>query len=321
MGDQDKQARLTGFEKYRMRKKGVKKEKLYDVGKWVAEGDRRLSEELSEVARKISESGKIRLIRLIGPTCSGKTTAARLLSDRFSAIGKRLHIISIDDFYYNTDYLRRLSKEKGSEEIDYDSPDTVDLAELKRFVTEIFTSDKSHCPIFDFTKGKRDGYKEYLCDDDDVFLFEGIQALYPEISRIFFEVGHPTADIYIAPQSAISIGGEIFRPNEIRLMRRIVRDKNFRSTEADFTFLLWKGVRDNEEKNIFPYVKNCEYSIDSTLPYEIGVLKPYLIKALAMVNKDDPNRVTAERLLRKMKNVPSIDSRYISEDSLYKEFV
>ena len=313
--------KLTGREKYEKRAERHRPTRLRDMGQWIVECDESLSKRLSEVAEDICKGEGAKIIRLIGPTCSGKTTAANMLMKRFADLGKNLHTISIDDFYFDTRTLHQISEEKGSAEIDYDSPDTIDLAALKNFIREIFDNDRSHCPIFDFTKGQRTGYREYECGDDDIFLFEGIQVLYPCVSDIFADVGHPTVEIYIAPQSSISIGGSVFSPNEIRLMRRIVRDRNFRSSEADFTFSLWGGVRRNEEKNIFPYVGECKYSIDSTMPYEIGVLKPYLISALECIKKDSPYANEANTILERVANVLPIDSALVPEDSIYKEFV
>ncbi len=301
--------------------KKQKPTKLRDHAKWVAECDEQLSAQLFAIAEEISRDEGVKILRLVGPTCSGKTTAAKLLKERFLTYGKYLHLVSIDDFYFDTAALRQMSQMKGHEKIDYDSPDTIDMKALEIFITEIFTEEKSFCPIFDFHTGMRSGYKEFKCGSDDIFLFEGIQALYPEVSRLFAETGHPTADIYIAPQSAIEIGGSVFEPNEIRLMRRIVRDRNFRKSEAEFTFHLWHSVRENEEKNIFPFVGDCKYVIDSTMAYEIGILKPYLKRAFANLPPDSEYREEAELMLKKTERVLPLSDSLIPEGSLYKEFV
>ena len=295
--------------------------KLRDHAAWIAECDARLSAELCNVAEAICGDEDVKLIRLIGPTCSGKTTAANMLKERFLACGKHLHIVSIDDFYYDTEILREMSAKNGKEKVDYDSPETIDIKALERFVTDIFANDVSYCPVFDFNVGKRSGTREMRCGEEDIFLFEGIQVLYPSVSEIFARIGHPSVEIYIAPQSSLEIGGNIFEPNEIRLMRRIVRDRNFRRTEADFTFHLWHAVRENEEKNIFPYVDDCKYSIDSTMPYEIGILKPYLKSALDALPKDSEYRAEADRIMKKIERVLPLSDSLIPEGSLYKEFV
>ena len=292
-----------------------------DLALWIRQCDEGLEKRMEEIAAEVCADGEIKLLRLIGPTCAGKTTAATMLKKRFKDLGKHLHLVSIDDFYYDTEKLKRMSAEKGMDGIDYDSPDTIDIEALDSFVTEIFTRDISHCPVFDFNVGKRTGYKEFKCGDEDIFLFEGIQALYPSVSAIFEKTGHKTVEIYIAPQSAVEIGGEVFEPNEIRLMRRIVRDRNFRGTEADFTVSLWRSVRENEERNIFPFVKSCKYSIDSTMPYEIGILKPYLKRALEAIPKDSEHAALCEQMLRKIRGVMTLPDTLISEGSIYKEFV
>jgi len=301
--------------------KKPKPTKLKDHEKWIEDCDKRLSDDLCKIAEEISADNSIKLLRLIGPTCAGKTTAANMLKERFSALGKHLHLVSIDDFYFDTEVLREMSRIKGMERIDYDSPDTIDIEALESFVTEIFTEEQSHCPIFDFNTGKRSGYKEFKCGGDDIFLFEGIQVLYPCVTDIFQNIGHPSVEIYIAPQSSVEIGGSVFEPNEIRLMRRIVRDRNFRRSEAEFTFHLWHSVRENEEKNIFPYIKECKYSIDSTMPYEIGILKPYLKRALDKLSDDSKYRQDADKILKKIDRVLSLPDSLIHEGSIYKEFV
>ena len=298
-----------------------KVKKITNTADGIKECDDRLSLRINEIAEDICKNSEIKLIRLIGPSCAGKTTAAKMLAKRFSELGKRLHTVSLDDFFYDTNRLLAVSKSENGEQIDYDSPKTIDTAALRTFVTEIFDNDRSHCPIFDFTVGKRIGFREFLCTDDDIFLFEGIQALYPNVTEIFEELRHPSSTVYIAPLSSINIGGAVFEPNEIRLLRRIVRDRRFRNSEAEFTYFMWGGVRDNEEKNIFPYVTNCDYEIDSTMPYEIGILKPHLEKAFELVLPDSPNRERSDAILEKMKNVVSIPDSMILENSIYKEFV
>ncbi len=311
----------TGYEKYVQRHshKRQRAQKATDLGKWIAQSDAALSSRLWSIAEEINGAGDIKLIRLIGPTCAGKTTAAKMLRERFELLGKHLHVISIDDFYYNTDVLREMSSDNSA--VDYDSPETIDIPELRRFVNEIFTEDRSRCPVFDFNVGRRNGFKEYLCTDDDIFLFEGIQVLYPVVSEIFASVGHPSAEIYIAPQSSISIGGSVFEPNELRLMRRLVRDKIYRNTDAEFTFDLWQNVRINEEKNIFPYVGACKYRIDSTMPYEIGVLKPHLVRILGELPRGSKYTEEAEEILKKIEGILPIPDSLIEDGSLYKEFV
>ncbi len=292
-----------------------------DVEQWIRECEDVFVKQLKEIAKEISKKDQVRLIRLSGPTCSGKTTVANMLIKRFAAEGKRLHLVSIDDFYYDKEYLHARMEAEGLTTIDYDSAKTIDLEALRSFTEEVFTSEESHCPIFDFKEGKRVGYRSVQSGADDVFVFEGIQAVYPEVTDLFLECGHESVGIFIAPRTEIRVGEYTFVPNELRLLRRLVRDYNFRGTDPEQTLRLWGSVRDNEENHIFPYAKDCKYQIDSSMPYELGVLKPYLQRILKDVPLESPYSETVRDILWKIRDIPSISDELILPNSLYREFV
>lgn len=299
----------------------VRRRKEYEhmnVKKYIRECDDRFADILLHVAEKIRGRGA-RLISLSGPTCSGKTTAALMLEHALESSGCEVHTVSIDDFYYDREYLHSLSEKKGSDEIDYDSEETIDLDALALFVREVMEGRESHCPTFDFSAGRRNGCRVYKAKERDVFIFEGIQAIYPKINALLAPYG--TASIYIAPMTPIHDGEHTFLPDDIRLMRRLVRDTNFRGADARFTLTLWKSVRRNEKMSIFPYADGCEYKIDSTHAYEIGVLKPYLERILPPVTADAEHGAAARAILENIEGIKPIDSALIPEGSLYKEFV
>ena len=100
-----------------------------------------------------------------------------------------------------------------------------------------------------------------------------------------------------------------------------MRDYHFRHTPPDQTLDMWRSVRENEEKSIFPYVDACHYRVDSTMAYEIGVLRPYLAEILEELLPHSPHRPYAEDVLRKISAVPPIPSAWIPSDSLYREFI
>ena len=294
-------------------------EKRLNQADWIKKCERSFSERFNDIAEDICKNRHLRIIRLFGPTCSGKTTSAEILISLFESLGKRAHVISIDDFFYDKEILLRKTREKGLEGLDYDSPDTIDCEALKDFAREIFESDEVHCPTFDFLTGKREGYRSISIDDDDIFIFEGIQANYPEVIPMLSE--HGSASIYIVPQSNVEAGGEVFVPNELRLMRRLVRDYHFRGSGPEFTLMLWESVRANEEKHIFPYVNAPDYTVDSSMAYEIGVLKPYLTDIIGKMDKNDEHYPQAREILRKISGVEEISSELILPGMLYCEFV
>lgn len=286
---------------------------------WIKRCEKSFHDKFYAIAEDICKNRHLRIVRLFGPTCSGKTTAAEILISLFADLGKRAHIVSIDDFFYDKETLARIAREKGLDGLDYDSPDTIDGDALRRFAQEIFESEEVHCPIFDFNEGRRTAYRSMSIDDDDIFIFEGIQANYPNVIEMLSE--HGSASIYIAPQENVEICGQVFVPNELRLMRRLVRDYHFRSSTPEFTLMLWESVRENEEKNIFPYIKNTDYSVSSSMEYEIGVLKPYLIDIIGEMDKNDERYGDACRILEKISEVEEIPRELILEGMLYCEFV
>ncbi|MGI6167706.1 MAG: uridine kinase family protein [Eubacteriales bacterium] len=273
---------------------------------------------LNAVVEKVCSIEGLKLIGLSGPTCSGKTTAANKLDEVMTALGKNVHVVSIDDFYLDRDVLEQRARENGGR-IDYDSEDTIDFDALAECVEEIFSDGPTLIPKFDFIKGRRTGFIELETDDNDMFIFEGIQAIYPKVSELFHRYIYKS--IYISVESAIEIEGEIFEPNEIRLMRRIVRDFKFRGAKPEFTMYLWESVRTNEELNIFPYALGCDYFINSTLAFEINLLRPYLEEILAGVPDDNKYRERADRILEKINGLEAIPETYLSPNSLYNEFI
>ncbi len=285
----------------------------------VLDCDRDLERRMAEVARKVAADPDLHLIGLTGPTCSGKTTTARLLTEEFQEHGRRVHVISIDDFYYDKSVLQARADRDPDIEVDYDSEDTIDVELLEEKTQQLLEGKETRLPRFDFHSGMR--CEGALIDPrpEDVFLFEGIQILYPSVDALLRKSNYQS--IYIRPTSSIFLGKEEFDPNEIRLMRRLVRDYLYRSTDPEFTFFVWQSVRENEEKNIFPYAHTCNHFIDSTMPYEIGMLKPYLEQLLGKIPESGKYYGDAREVLRQLTEVQPIPSEYMTPNSLYKEFI
>ena len=302
--------------------------KRYQVGSNLTEkeilhlvemGERGFSDQLLRLSNQLLGQEDLHFLGLTGPTCSGKTTTAEMLTDAFENAGKQIHVISIDDFYYDKDYLQAMAEKKGLASLDYDSEDTIDMALLEECIGTLRGQKRTVLPRFNFTTGLREAGEEISPSSKDIFLFEGIQVLYPRVDSIL--QGNGYRSIHIAPQSAVETGGEVFEPNEIRLMRRLVRDYRFRNSSPQFTLSLWKSVRENEERMIFPNVHRCNYSIDSTMPYDVGILKPFLEEILLRLSPDDGGYQTAQTILSELRGVQPLSSELIPEKSLYKEFI
>jgi len=290
---------------------------------FVRECDEAFFKRLDTVSGEISENKKITVIGLTGPTCSGKTTMANILISKLKRVGKRVHVISLDDFFHDRERLDSMNKEG---EIDYDSPDTIDIGLLSECASAILKGDRVVLPKYDFLTGRRVRGDVVDADEDDTFIFEGIQVLYPQVSSLFGD-NDSYKSIYICPKSEIYAGGKLFLPNHIRFLRRLVRDFNFRGASADFTMYLWDSVRRNEDKFIIPNAHTCNYIIDSTLGYDINMLAPYLKQLLSMPHakrgriSESEYRATADAILEEIAGVEEMHKSYLAEGSLYREFI
>lgn len=285
---------------------------------FVRECDARFEASLSAGVKALCEGGSARVIGLTGPTCSGKTTAAKKLISYLGDSQKIVHVISLDDFYKD-DYSKEELGDVDLTKVDFDSPDTLDCDLFYQFVHDLFERGKAKKPIFDFKTGKREAWEEFSADDDDVFLFEGIQVLYPRVLSVI-EAAHGKV-LGVRPTSAIEVDGVVFEPDLIRLCRRVVRDSNFRGAQPEFTLPLWGGVRANEEKNIFPYFDRCDVTIDTTMAYEMNVLSPYLRELLGKIGDSSVYFEQCRDILERISRIEAIDSSVIGKNSLYKEFV
>ncbi len=291
-----------------------------DMCRFVRESDLALEHRMEDALHALGAGFELHFLGLTGPTCSGKTTAARKLTELLSARGITLQVISIDDFYFDKEYLIRRAHLDPDIEIDYDSEDTIDVDYLGE-ITDLLRAGKTvELPHFDFRSGKRTRGRTLTPSAQDLFLFEGIQILYPGVNAILDRGSYQS--FCIRPEAAVRAGAHLFLPNEIRLLRRLVRDLRHRETDPAFTLYLWESVRENEEKNIFPHLGFCKTTIDSTMPYELGMLKPYLLPILEGLPRE---KLSANKTLTAFcevqSEIQSIPSDYLTENSLYKEFI
>lgn len=273
--------------------------------------------QVDDIADKILTSGK-KFIALSGPTCSGKTTASERICHAFLARGIRVKTVSIDDFYIDREILLERAKAAGKP-IDFDSPTTIDLALLADCVHRLQRGEVAELPHYSFVEGKCDRYTSFCGKDADYILFEGIQAIYPNVLEILGEEG--VVSVAIRPSTSIQIDGELFSSHELRFARRLVRDFRYRNAPPEYTFYLWEGVRANEELHILPYEDRVDFRIDSTMAYEPFVIRDYVLHYLSLLPADHRYQAAAEALKERYQKIPSIDSKYVPDHSIFREFI
>lgn len=257
-----------------------------------------------------------RVILIGGPSCSGKTTFSKRLSIQLRVNGFRPVVINMDDFFVNREQTPR--DEYG--EFDFESFEAIDYRLLGRIIRDLLKGKTVEIPKFDFPTGKRrKGYKLNL-EDDQIIVLEGIHALNDQLLSV---VPHGAKfKIYVSALTTLNIDNHNRIPtSDQRLLRRIVRDSQFRSYTTGATIARWPSVRRGEEKNIFPYQENADVMFNSALFYEFGMLKKYAVPGLKEVSKDNPAYAEACRLLKFLSYFLDVDDANVPGDSILREFI
>ena len=291
------------------------------AGAYVAECENAFARQVIDLTGRLIADPDLHLIGLSGPTCAGKTTSASIITQQLKAAGKRVHIISVDDFFREQPHTREMMNDPGAiENFDFDSIDALDFDLFSHFLSELMTKGRAMMPKFNIGAGVREGFVPLEAPgEEDVFLIEGIQVVYPEISALLHQYDY--CSIFIRPSRSLEVGGALYEPNEIRLLRRLVRDYHFRASDAAFTFFAWDSVRRNEEKSIFPYADACDEQLDSIMGYEIGMLRPHLENIFSQLPHSSVYRPHADAILHDIATVQPLYSDLLPEHALYREFV
>lgn len=273
---------------------------------------------INGIAKKLKESGKTEIVMLSGPSSAGKTTTAKRLKESLEALGVGSIAVSLDDFYLNNCDAPRFPD--GTP--DFETVYALDIPFFKSTMNEMLSRGKGHLPEFDFVSGKRkEQLKEVSVKDSDVIIVEGLHALNPLITaglpkeRLF--------KIYINVSSRIydEKGDIVLNKRNMRFIRRIVRDSNFRGNSVEKTFGMWLNVCHGEDIYLFPYRDNADIKINTVHLYETCLLKNDAERLLSQVEKNSPFYRDSQRLLKSLCRFPSIDSELVPETSLLREFI
>ncbi|MDE6585748.1 MAG: nucleoside kinase, partial [Clostridia bacterium] len=258
----------------------------------------------------------IRLICIAGPSSSGKTTFSNRLKIELMSRGINPLRISLDMYY----------KDKSEIPLDeYGAPDFEDInaLDVKLFneqMQALIDGEEVELPDYRFGAGRAGKGIPTKISENTPIIIEGIHALNDDLS--FLIPKHQKFKIYIAPQFQINI--DYHNPisyTDIRLLRRIVRDKKYRDASAERTLEMWPSVRRGEFKWIYPYQEGCNYVYNSALTYELCVLKKYALPALQEVKVNSPYYIMANRLIKFLKYFKELDEKWVPCNSLLREFI
>ncbi len=264
-----------------------------------------------------NEAGGARVVFLAGPSSSGKTTTTKRLAIQLMTNLKTPKMISLDDYFVN----REDTPKDESGDYDYESLYALDLERLNSDLKRLIAGETINLPTYSFELGRRVHRERPLTlRRDEVLLIEGIHGLNPELIRAL-----PSDDVfkvYISALTSLNIDDHNWiSTTDNRLLRRIVRDHKYRNTSALETLRRWQSVRRGEERWIFPFQENADATFNSSLIFELGVMKDYAEPLLRRVPHSNELYYEAYRLLKFLSFFESIPSEQIPSTSLLREFL
>ena len=272
---------------------------------------------ISRIADTFAASGA-RVILIAGPSSSGKTTFANRLYIALRVLGLRPIAISLDDYYLNRDLIP--VDENGQR--DFERLDTLDVPLFNDHLVRLLQGETVDAPLFDFPNGRRSDKTHTIhVDADQPIIIEGIHGLNDELTRDIAR--NLKFKIYISALTSLNLDDHNrIRTTEARLLRRMVRDHHFRGTPPEQTMEMWPSVRRGEEKYIFPYQEEADVMFNSSLVYEIAILKKYVYPMLIKLTPDSPHYTMAHRLLKFLNYFQPADVEdEIPLNSILREFI
>ena len=290
-----------------------------DVAEFLAECDENYAQRVSLAADKIlSNLEHSPIVLLSGPSGSGKTTTAMKIAEELRRRGVNSRAVAMDNYFITINPRTAPRTPEGA--IDYESPLCMDMDLLSEHFTALSRGEEILIPKFEFARQMRNDSlgTPMRLEKNEIAIFEGIHALNDDIAG-----RHPEATkLYISARSNINEGSALrFKGTWMRLTRRAVRDYNFRGTEVAQTLDMWANVRRGEKLYISPFKGKADIVFDSSLPYEVPVMKNYAVPILKSVPEDNERHDEMMDLVNAFEHSEAIDPVLVAKDSLLREFI
>lgn len=272
---------------------------------------------IANIADDILKNEKIKMILIAGPSSSGKTTFAQRLGIQLRLNGLKPVTISVDNYFVERP--QNPIDENGN--YNFECLEAIDVKLLNEHLLRLLNGEEVEIPTFDFEVGtKRYNGNTLKLADDEVLVIEGIHCLNDKLTPLIPK--EQKYKIYISCLTVLNIDEHNrISTTDTRLIRRMVRDSQFRGYKALHTLQMWDSVVEGEEKNIFPFQEEADSMFNSSLIYELAVLKDYAIPLLEEIDNSNPEYSEAKRLHRMLGYFESIPADYLPNNSLLREFV
>ncbi len=272
---------------------------------------------ISDIADQIHEKNSVKVVLIAGPSSSGKTTTSKKLALQLQALGYRPKVIGLDNYYLSRDRTPR--DENGN--YDYECLEALDVEMLNQNLVDLFAGKAIKVPSYDFHKGlsyfKGD---EMVLEPNDILVMEGIHGLNDKLTPLV--PADKKFKIYLSALTQLNLDDHNRIPtSDNRLIRRIVRDAQFRGKSAADTIAMWDNVQKGERLHIFPFQNNADAMLNTALDYEIPVLKVYADPLLRCVTPLQKEYSEASHLLQFLSNFSTIPATSVPTQSIIREFI
>lgn len=296
----------------------LNKQVEYDGAKDCILVDEALHEKkLAELADKIKNKKGVKVVLIAGPSSSGKTTFAHRLGIHLRINGLRTVTLSVDNYFVE----RKDTPKDENGKYDFECIEALDLKLFNDHLLRLINGEEVEIPDFDFKVGtKRYNGNKIKLEKNDILVVEGIHCLNEKLTAKI--PASQKYKIYISALTVLNLDDfNRISTTDTRLIRRIVRDHQYRGYSAEHTLSTWYSVNRGEQKNIYPYQEEADAMFNSSLIYELGVLKDYAMPLLEKIDRKSEQYAEARRLITLLQYFKSIKTEEIPESSLIREFV
>ena len=272
---------------------------------------------LAKIADDIVKREKVKVILIAGPSSSGKTTFAQRLGIQLRLNGLKPVTLSVDNYFVERE--NNPKDENGN--YDFECIEAIDTDLFNDHLLKLLNGEEIEVPTFDFEVGtKRYNGEKMRLKDDQILVIEGIHCLNDRLTPLIPK--EQKYKIYISCLTVLNLDfNNRISTTDSRLIRRIVRDNQFRGYSALHTLKMWESVNKGEEKNIFPYQEQADSMFNSSLIYELAVLKDYALPLLKEIDNTNPEYSEAKKLISLLEYFESVPSEYVPTNSLLREFL
>ena len=288
-----------------------------DIDDFIQTNEILYDENMQNIAQRVVDNRAIKAIFISGPSSSGKTTTSKKLALYLKSKGIDSLVLSTDDYFVE----RIDSPKKADGSYEYECLEAIDTKLFNMQVKSLLAGKDVVIPTYNFITGEKEyKRKPTSLKENQILIVEGLHAINEKMSSSIEKKNK--LKIYISPFTPVGLDRHNhISTTDLRLLRRMVRDYKTRGYSAQHTLDSWMGMRDSEETYVYPYQKEADIILNTSLAYEIGVLRTYAEPLLYSISKTSPNYEEAIRILNFLKCFISIPSEYVPYTSVLREFI